>query len=264
MRRSFAKLLFGAFAFAAPLFVANQASAADCGWLADGDLSCELVTTGCSAECTPLKVEAQCGVHCEGMCNVTAEASCTTSCEASCMGSCQPGSIDCEGSCETDCEGRCGTTCKGNANESVCVTNCKSSCTTDCQAHCSVKPATCQESCHASCQGSCNAQVDIDCQASCQGGCTSSVQGGCNVDCSHAGGALFCNGQYVSVSNIDQCEAEFGITISGKCNGNGCTVSASACSTAAPGGDAPLDLAAFGVMALGCGLIVTRRRRDKK
>jgi hypothetical protein len=264
MRRSFAKLLFGALALAAPLFVANQASAAECGWLAQGQLDCELVTTGCDAECTPVKVQAECGIDCEGQCNVTIDAQCSEDCEATCTGHCTPGHIDCEGDCQTDCEGRCSTSCAGDAHETTCVTDCKSSCQTDCQAHCSVKPASCEESCHASCQGSCSAQVEGSCQVDCQGGCQSHVSGGCNVDCSKAGGALFCNGQYVTVSDLTACEAEWGISFSGHCGANGCEASVSACSVAAPGNDKPLDLAALGAIALGAGIIVTRRRRNKK
>jgi hypothetical protein len=264
MRRSFAKLITGGIALIAPLFVANQALAADCGWLAEGSLDCELVTTGCDVQCTPVKIEAQCGASCEGSCNVDIDASCTESCEASCMGSCKPGSIDCEGSCETDCSGRCETSCKGDKDETTCVTNCKGSCQTDCQADCSVKPATCEASCHASCHGSCSAQVDVSCQASCQGKCSGDIEGGCKADCSKVSGALFCNGQYVSVSDLDACVAEFSldVDVNATCNGSGCTATAS-CNTAGAS-DAPIDFAALGAMALGCGLIVSRRRRDKK
>jgi hypothetical protein len=267
MRRSFAKLLFGALALAAPLFVANQAHAGVCGWLADGQVNCELdVTGGCEAKCTPVNFTAQCGYNCQGGCHGSIDVNCTASCQDSCTGSCManPGSFSCTAHCQDTCEGECATTCKGNKDETTCITQCKGSCEGDCSAHCQATPpsASCDVQCQASCQGECHAKANLDCEIQCQGGCSAQLTGGCKADCQAPQGALFCDGQYVTVDNIDDCSAF--VDVKAQCSGNSCTVTASACSTAAPGGDAPLDFAALGAMALGCGLIVTRRRRDKK
>jgi len=264
MRRSFAKLIFGGIALIAPLFVANSAHAGICGWLADGEVSCELdVTGGCETKCTPLHFEAQCGFQCEGSCNVDVDVDCQASCEDNCMVDCKPGHIDCQGQCETDCRGECDTYCESHPNETDCVTTCRGNCTTSCSGHCDVKPATCEASCKASCQGSCSAHVDASCQAKCVGNCNAELVGGCKTDCQAPEGALFCDGQYVTVDNLDDCSGF--VDIEGECHGNTCTVTATAggCNTAGAS-DAPIDFAALGAMAVGCGLIVSRRRKSAK
>ena len=259
--RSVAKFLFGALALAAPLFVANQAQAGVCGWLADGQVSCELdVTGGCEANCTPVHFEAQCGFDCEASCNVTADVDCEASCETDCQAHCTPGEIDCQADCETQCVGECDTYCEAHPGEANCVTTCKGNCGTTCSGHCSVKPATCEASCHSSCQGSCSAHVDASCQADCHGGCSAKLTGGCKADCQAPQGALFCDGQYVTVDNIDDCSAF--VEVDATCSGNKCTATCTACSTA-QAANSPLDLAAVGAMALGCAVMVTRRRRRK-
>lgn len=266
MRRSFAKLIFGAAALAAPLFAATQAQAGVCGWLADGNVSCELdVTGGCEANCTPLNFTAQCGYTCSGQCDVTIDAGCTASCQGDCEGSCMadPGSFSCTARCQESCEADCDTTCKSSKDQTTCVSQCKGSCEGDCSAHCQATPpsASCQERCQASCEGECHARANLDCEIQCQGGCSSKLTGGCKADCQAPEGALFCDGQYVSVDNLDDCSAF--VQINAECSGNTCTASCTACSTA-QAADAPLDFAALGAMALGCGLVVTRRRSRKR
>jgi hypothetical protein len=259
MRRSLAKFLFGALALAAPLFVANQAQAGVCGWLADGQVSCELdVTGGCKARCTPLNYT------CSGECNASIDVGCTTTCEADCKTKCEvdPPSFSCTENCQVTCEGDCTTVCKGNADMATCISQCKGSCEGDCSLHCQETPgsASCTTKCQASCQGECHAQANLDCEVQCQGGCSADLEGGCKVACDDPQGALFCDGQYVTVDNLDDCSAFVEVDVA--CSGNKCTATCTACSTA-QAANSPLDFAAVGAMALGCGLIVTRRRRKK-
>jgi hypothetical protein len=103
--------------------------------------------------------------------------------------------------------------------------------------------------------------------------CESNLQGGCTAQCSQPQGALFCNGQYVSIDDtqLQQCESQLAsllninVSASASCSGGNCTGQAAAsCGQIAPG--APV---AGGVFAVGMGLgiagaIRRRVRRSKK
>ena len=49
----------------------------------------------------------------------------------------------------------------------------------------------------------------MDCQVSCQSDlyvdCKAEVQGGCEVQCSAPEGALFCDGQFIEVGDVESC-----------------------------------------------------------
>ena len=58
--------------------------------------------------------------------------------------------------------------------------------------------------------GSCRAEANLDCQIDCQADffaeCKVDLQGGCEADCSEAGAALFCDGQWVDHNNnLEAC-----------------------------------------------------------
>lgn len=268
MRRFFAKILFGGLVLGVPLFAASTASAADCGWLGYGSsasLDCTLVTSGgCTTQCTPLTVTAQCGATCQGSCHADIDVSCTDTCETSCKTKCTPSELDCVGFCQEDCEGNCSSYCEKHGNSSDCVSQCQGSCEGDCGVNCQVKPGSCTTMCQEACKGSCHAQANLDCEVKCQGGCSADVEGGCKTACSAPEGALFCNGQYVEASDVVACETAFYVDVNASCDASGCEVDASTgCNTAKPG-DAPTSFAAVGAMLAGLGLIVSRRRRSKK
>lgn len=280
MRRSIPQSIFALLA-APVLFLATSASAApsadSCGniaLVATGD--CHLdVSGGCDAKCEPLQLEAAC----DGKCDISVDATCSTSCTGQCEADCnlQPGSFDCQGSCETDCSASCDGNCSADADKATCTGYCQESCKSTCQSRCTtVAPkADCKAKCSMCCEGSCTAKANFDCSYK----CTADIKGGCTADCKAPEGALFCtdqNGreQYVHVNNLEDCvaylEANFSIdikfTASGnvQCSGGTCTSDGTAslgCSTA-PVGSSPLDVGAIATMAVGLGLVVSRRRRQ--
>jgi hypothetical protein len=278
MRRSIPQSIFALLA-APVLMFATSASAApsadSCGniaLVATGD--CHLdVTGGCDAKCEPLSFQAAC----DGKCDVAIDATCDVDCKGSCNADCtvDPGSIDCSARCEADCGASCDGSCSAQSDKASCTGYCQESCKGTCQGQCKVVAPTaeCTAKCDASCQGSCSAKANFDCSFK----CTADIQGGCKADCTAPDGALFCtdqNGrdQYVHVTNLADCEAyllsSFNVKVqasaSGSCDANGCTGTGTAgigCSTV-PVGSAPFDVGAIATMAMGLGLVISRRRRS--
>jgi len=254
----------------------------------EAQVQCELVppSASCEAQCTPLKVQAQCAadlyVDCKGQCNAELEASCSASCEADCSASCEvdPGKFSCYAECEGGCSADCSAKCAADSNSAQCEASCRATCKGSCSADCDVVPpsADCNAQCKASCEGSCQAKANIDCQIDCQAGgyvdCEANVQGGCEVDCRGTRGALFCDGQYVDPrDSIDACvealKSQLDIDVSGfaegdaACDGGTCvaeaSVGASGCSLAGSSRGSADGLVGFGMMAVG---LVWRRRRS--
>ncbi len=245
-----------------------------------GSETCTLETSGgCTAQCTPVNVDVQCSAQleasCSGGCNVNIDASCTTSCEASCTGGCSAGNFSCEGSCSADCEGSCSASCASAGDQTKCKASCQETCGANCQASCSGQPPSCSPvTCQAACQGSCQAQADMSCQIQCQANgyaqCETQLTGGCTAQCSQPQGALFCDGNWVDASDLNQCEQDLqsllNIQVSGSasCNGDTCQAQATAsCGQIAPGQVPPLPTLLAGVgLAVAAGGVV--RRRIKK
>jgi hypothetical protein len=219
------------------------------------------VTGGCTAECTPISVTAQC----DGQCTVEASASCTGDCGVSCMGECtaNPGSFDCDASCKSQCESDCQTSCAASGGD--CVTDCQADCGGRCQVSCEATPpsASCEAQCQASCQGSCNVQANVDCNEM----CSASVQGGCTASCKTPQGALFCNGQYVDPTQAASCYecllTNINVSADVGCTDGVCTGTASVCSASPAIGASQERWGVFGITSLvvGLGLITSRRRR---
>jgi hypothetical protein len=186
-----------------------------------GNAHCTLETSGgCTAKCTPVSFQASCSaqleVSCSGQCTASADVNCNTSCTGSCNASCQanPGTFDCSGSCRADCEGNCSGQCQSSANQSDCMAQCRGSCSGRCSVKCQGSPpsASCDAKCQASCSGSCTAKANLSCDVDCQSKgyakCTADLQGGCQAQCRQPKGALFCDGQFVNTSNLDQCVSD--------------------------------------------------------
>jgi MYXO-CTERM domain-containing protein len=288
-----APLLLGAAGLAASFGFASQAHAKgieECGDLyfkGSGQVSCELeVDPGeCKVHCEPLAFEAECAakleVSCSGGCNLNADVECKGSCEASCNASCTPGEFDCEGHCEAGCTADCDAQCSAAANKGECRASCEASCQAECSGSCTADPPECQAGCQASCEGQCKAEINMDCQVSCQSegyvNCKAELQGGCEAQCESPDGALFCDGQWVQTTNVDECAdaiiAAFQIEIEGyanaegECSGNECSGSAEAgCSCSAPGGNSDTDFS-LGFLALGmavAGIAGARRVARRK
>jgi hypothetical protein len=238
--------------------LADSSCASECNFVvtpADIPSECTVeFTGGCSAQCTPGSFVAQC----DGSCNVDAEASCTGTCEGSCMTQCQadPGSFDCSGQCDTDCEASC--------SDSDCEADCKNRC----DVQCSVVPpsATCETQCQASCNASCQVQVNIDCHENCV---ASVAPPECTAACSEPAAAIFCNGQFVSVSEATSCvdcleTNGLSLNASVSCSGGQCVGSAGVCSATAAVGSSEDRWGVFGITGLvvGLGLLASRRRKS--
>ena len=267
MRRSFAHLLAGAVVMAVPILSASNALAGAVCHTREGDVvisstsSCEFVVKGgCEARCTPITMTASCTAKCSGTCNASFDAQCSGSCEADCSGKCtvDPGSFDCEGSCNADCKASCSGDCSANADQAQCEATCESSCSGQCSGHCEGTPpeATCDAKCKASCEGSCTAQANLDCNVMCTGSCTADLQGGCTAKCQEPSGALFCDGQFIDITDVSDCE--FKIEVHAEAE-----ASADASCAATPLGSAPVNTDAAVALVAGLGLIAARRRRNK-
>ena len=279
-------LLFASTALVGSLFFAENAFAGAvqdaCGqfdFSAVGE--CHLDTSGgCDAKCTPVNVDVQCSAElyasCNGSCSASADVECTGSCDTSCEASCSGhADFDCNGNCQATCTGHCDAECEGNSDSAHCKAACEGNCSGSCEASCTADAsASCQAKCQGSCQGSCKADANASCQIDCQAGgyakCEADVSGGCKVACSEPKGALFCDGHYVDVGDIDNCIAalatEIGIKVTGNadCSGNSCEASASASCDVSPVGSNGLGYGMVGLMATGLALSLTRRRRASK
>lgn len=277
MTKTISILSFSA-ALAAALSFAPEASAGGldaCGDIfVDAGANCEvLVEGGCTAQCEPVAFNASCAaegaIGCQGGCNLDVEASCTASCQGTCEADCNvdPGAFDCRASCEGNCAGDCSARCSAESNSAECQASCESTCSLECGASCDIDApqADCMAQCQGCCSGECSASVNLDCQIDCQADlyveCKADLQGGCEAQCSAPEGALFCDGQFIEVSNIDSCanalrdlldiEVEFSAEAEGSAS-----FSCSVADEPSHGAGALLGFGALCLLALG------RRRRD--
>lgn len=271
----------------APAFAADGPPLSSCGDVyVKGGAQCTVrpPSAECTAQCTPLNVEASCAADlrasCTGGCNVNIDASCTASCSGSCEADCKvdPGAFDCSAKCQASCSGSCDATCAAKPNDAHCKASCKATCAGSCNVDCKVAPpsADCKAKCDASCKGSChakaNANCEIDCQAKGYVDCDARVTGGCKAACTTDKGALFCDGQFVDTNNLDQCvaalEGLLKIDVQGYaqgnagCDGGTCTATAEAganCSVRPFAKSSGAGL--FGLSLLGLATVLRRRRR---
>ena len=80
--------------------------------------------------------------------------------------------------------------------------------------------------------------------------------GGCTTKCSQPTGGLFCDGQYIDISAVTDCNFSFNVNASGQLTGN----ATSSCA-ASPGPASPFGLPAGLAAVAGLALVVARRRR---
>lgn len=277
--------LLTATALSTSLFVAESAFAGTdaCGGFAfSANSTCEIkLAGGCTASCTDLTVDTQChgelSISCDTQCNKLPMVDCTASCQTDCSASCQAdANFSCNADCKASCDADCAGNCSASANQAQCQASCKASCSSNCEGSCEGQAsASCEGKCEGSCEGQCTVDANIECQTDCQSKgyaeCVTKVKGGCVAACTEPTGALFCDGQYVDVDDLDDCLAQlvaewdikadgyaYGNCENGTCSGEaGGSVS---CSTTAIGsGDYALGV--FGVLGLvGLGLGISRRR----
>lgn len=256
MKRYFLTVPFASLAFAAPLLAASIAYAdatceTDRGTVVtiSDTSSCHFETSGgCTSQCTPVNFTATCGTEC----TKTATESCTNECKTTCETECtkQPDTFSCETYCNTDCEAGCMAECDGDS----CAASCQAKCSTECTKECQVHPGAteCTTKCSDCCKASCTVQENISCEVD----CVSDLQGGCETKCEEANGGLFCDGQFISISDVADCSFE----IKGSVNVDGDVDISTSCS-AAPG-NSPFNVGAGLAAIAGLGLLVARRRRN--
>jgi hypothetical protein len=222
MLRNTISLFIGASSLAAVCLFSLDAEAGAldaCGDIfVEAGANCEVLTEGgCKVECEAPAFTAVCAaegsIMCGGQCNVEADVGCTGSCQGSCEAQCEvdPGTFDCRGTCEGNCSADCSAQCDGSANRAECEGSCKATCSGECDASCTLEPgeADCVSQCMGCCTGECRAEINMDCQVGCQSDlyveCKADFKGSCDAQCETPSGAIFCDGQFIETSNIDNC-----------------------------------------------------------
>lgn len=256
MNRLFLNVSLGALALAAPLLAASNAFASATCTTSKGVVtitdttSCHFETAGgCSSKCTPVSFTATC----DGTCTATADGTCTSTCDTKCNTECtkQPDTFVCRDYCNVDCQAGCTSSCTGDKCSSQCQASCDSKCTEKCTVH--PGATDCTTKCSDCCTGSCTVQANVKCDTD----CTTSLTGGCTTKCSQPSGGLFCDGQYIDISSVSDCNFTFTVNASGTLTGN---ATSSGCS-ASPLNGTPFGLPAGLAAIAGLGLLVARRRR---
>jgi MYXO-CTERM domain-containing protein len=252
MKRIFSNVSLGAIALAVPALSASEALAATTCTTQSGTVvtiqdpsTCQFETAGgCTTQCTPVNFTATCSA----MCTDSPVTTCTDTCETKCTTACTttPATFSCQDYCSTDCEAGCMSNCSGGDCGTECSANCDAQCTQQCQEH--PGSTDCSTECQDCCNGSCTVQANIMCDV----GCVDMLNGGCNTQCSQPTGGLFCDGQFIDIGAVTDCNFSITVTSTGSLSTN--------CS-AAPGSDSPFGVPAGLAAVAGLGLAVARRRR---
>jgi hypothetical protein len=265
-----------------------QAGLDACGnFYVAADAACEWVLEdeSCGTHCEPVSVEWSCAaqlyLECEGQCNASSELTCVETCEPTCVTNCDASEEppNCMGLCMSDCQMDCTAACADAPDQGACRSSCAHTCSEGCEAECK-DGDSCETVCTDACTGSCTGRANIDCQVSCQGesfvDCQTEVVEECRTVCQQDGGALFCNGSYVSNISVDDCVAAiksvFDIEVTGwvegKCeNPEGATdvlcdiEGALSCSVVDEAASSVRTIPAFMVLSL-CAILGFRRKRD--
>lgn len=265
----------------------NKTSAAACGDIqVRSDLKCSLEAKGsCTAKCSQgARFSVACEASCAGRCSQSPEDGCRTECLGTCASDCASVKIDCDVHCNAGCDADCESTCDG---DETCRTKCEASCTGQCTAKCAAPSTdTCADLCGASCEGICAARANRQCEVGCDARCRTDLKGKCEVSCTDAKAALFCDGQFISVSTDDVKRCVDYLSVSGieakisvdvDCSGNTCTgtaagktatVTTSKCSVTSGhlgrggSGDPGSNVASLGLLAAVA--VVLRRIKNEK
>jgi hypothetical protein len=257
------------------MFAASAARAdGPCGTFdLSGSLDCKVkVQADCQASCGVDKLEASC----DGHCNATADTKCTKDdCGTQCIAQCDPAALDCFAGCHAECDQPAIDLCKQKHPDADCVSQGKAQCDIHCKDNCKVPDTTCEEHCNKCCLGSCQVQANFDCDFS----CSVDVKAHCSAHCTQPSGGIFCNGQFVDATDVQQCItylATKGIKVdisaqgsaSGSCTGGNCggnadgSVKAGGCA-AAPGSNNGLA-GTFAIVGIAVGLNAWKRRRKDR
>jgi MYXO-CTERM domain-containing protein len=265
-----------------------QAKLAACGGVfLTGDAKCEFVRDqDCQTHCETTSVETACvaslETSCESECTASAETSCTETCTPSCTEQCTTvEKQSSRGLCRSDCSQDCSAQCEGKDNKGRCESCCQQHCNVRCEDHCRDDDTeeVCDTKCTPVCEDSCVAKANNTCQIDCQTtnfeSCQTTTTQTCQTDCHDDGGAIFCDGQFLNVTNLKDCVAELAsqlsikvdididvaVTTNTDVNNNGKKDSVK-CSIGPTGGDASGNVV-LGLMVAGALAAATRRRRSQ-
>ena len=187
------------------------------------DASCEFVPTEtCTTKCEDVAMETSCAarlfVGCETECTATAEVTCLETCTVDCAPACttlqaEPKPPNTRGICMSSCQQACTDDCAGSANQGECRSSCAQNCGEVCEKRCDEDDVVdCAPACDVACDGSCTARASSSCQISCQSKqfttCKTELVQKCDEDCTQTGGALFCDGQFLAVTDLQACADE--------------------------------------------------------
>jgi len=189
----------------------------------------------CMTQCMTVAVEQSCVAQvyneCETSCTTTASTECANVCTTSCVDHCTTmttasASIgaSCSQLCVIDCESDGGGYCDRATHRGACgrcaAHNCDKRCEQQCGASAEVKISTvteCMPTCTQACSASCTAKVNTQCQVDCQERtytqCEQAMVEQCQTECKDAGGAIFCDGQFVNANNTDSCADQLVATL---------------------------------------------------
>ncbi|HEX2879398.1 MAG TPA: hypothetical protein VHO25_07660 [Polyangiaceae bacterium] len=204
---------------------AHAANLDQCGgiFLRNSDARCEFRTEEhCSATCSYGSVQSSCVAQiyerCERECTEVPSEQCEIQCRETCTSECaKPIEEDlsqvaqCEALCDSDCQLSCTDPC-GKCDE-ACLYTCSDKCTEQCRnMTADSQPAECDTTCTTACTASCTAKANSQCQIDCQNrvfeDCEPTLVERCLEGCETQVGAIFCDGQYLDSSDVEECAAE--------------------------------------------------------
>jgi hypothetical protein len=139
--------------------------------------------------------------------------------------------------------------------------------------------ATCTTKCNADCTGSCTATANEQCQEKCQASsyeqCEAQQSSSCTTQC-QSSGAIFCDGNYVGASDVNQCVSALNTmltthinvtaTSTTSCDGGECTTTdtvnaKTSCAVASSPGAGGESGAALWPIGAGLAAVLGRLRR---
>jgi len=211
-----------------------QAKALDkCGGVyLNADAKCEFKKVqACETTCSATSVEQVCAQktynNCSNNCTESASTSCTKTRSDSCSKECETISTKTSREvCVSECSDSCTASAVSGNHFNGDHNKCQRSCAHDCNARCdssssSDQTTDCETKCQSVVENVCVEEVNRECVLSCQTdtyeSCETETVNTCNTTCKDKGGALFCDGQFIGASNVqdcaDQLAAEFSMTV---------------------------------------------------
>lgn len=237
----------------------------------------------CQTTCSTTSVEQVCAQKTYEKCGQTCTVSDTTSCKQTHSESCskQCETISTKSSrevCVSECSDNCTSDAVSKSHFGGDRGKCQSSCGHDCNSQCdssstSDQSTDCETKCLSIVESECVEEVNRDCVLSCQTdnyeSCQTETVNTCNTTCKDKGGALFCDGQYIAASNLQNCadqlasEFSFNIQVAAKAvadTASDCADAASSKCSFSPPARGKGGVAALSALAV-LGVVLSRRRR---